>query len=243
MLPLLSHIWLAASDWVWPRACHLCGARITDARPRCLCDPCEAAITADPQPTCSRCSSTVGPHVDTAAGCPACRNHSFRFTSAVRLGPYDGMLRESVLKSKQPGAGGLAETLGRAFAAAREVQLRACGAEVVVPVPLHWRRWWSRRHNQAEAIARGVAAGLGLPVLRRTLWRVRWTPPQAGGSREQRWANASGAFRVPPWVRLRGVRVLLVDDVLTTGATADAAAAALGRGGAAQVHVAVLAHR
>jgi predicted amidophosphoribosyltransferase len=88
-----------------------------------------------------------------------------------------------------------------------------------------------------------VAAGLGLPVLRRTLWRVRYSPPQPAGSREQRWANAAGAFRVPPWGRLRGVRVLLVDDVLTTGATADAAADALRRGGAAQVHVAVLAHR
>jgi predicted amidophosphoribosyltransferase len=76
------------------------------------------------------------------------------------------------------------------------------------------------------------------------VWRVKWSDPQRGrASREQRWANAQGAFRLAPWGRLPGVRVLLVDDVLTTGATADAAADALRRGGAAQVHVAVLAHR
>lgn len=243
MPPLLTKLWLAASDWVWPRACHLCRERITDDRPLCLCGACETALTTDPNSACPRCSSTVGPHVDTSAGCPACRNSTFRFASAVRLGPYDGILREAVLKTKQPGGGELAETLGRLFVAAREVHLKSAQPEVVVPVPLHWRRWWARQHNQAEGVARGVATGLGVPVLRRALWRVRYTPSQPAGSREQRWANAAGAFRVPPWVRLRGVRVLLIDDVLTTGATADAAAAALRAGGAAQVHVAVLAHR
>jgi predicted amidophosphoribosyltransferase len=128
------------------------------------------------------------------------------------------------------------------FGLARGVGLNSL-ADVLVPVPLHWRRAWDRRHNQADGIARGLAAVLKLPVWGRSLWRVKRSPVQPASSREQRWANAAGAFRVAPWASLTGVRVLLIDDVLTTGATADAAADALCRGGAAQVHVAVLAHR
>ncbi|MFY7951871.1 MAG: ComF family protein, partial [Armatimonadaceae bacterium] len=192
---------------------------------------------------CPRCSSQVGPHTDTTSGCAVCRASRFHFTGATRLGPYDGLLREAVLKIKQPDGDGLAEALGRVFAEARDEVLRAANTGVIVPVPLHWGRVVSRGHNQAGGLARGLAAVLRQPVLRRALWRVKPTPRQSAGSREQRRANVVGAFRVPPWVRLTGVRVLLVDDVLTTGATADAAAHALRTAGAAQVHVAVLAHR
>ena len=240
----VTRAWIAASEWVWPRACHLCHQRITDDRPLCICATCEPALTADPHAHCPRCSSTVGPHADTPAGCPSCRTSTFRFDGVTRLGVYDGPLREAVLRAKQPGGGGLAETLGRLLAAAREVPLRAVRPDVVVPVPLHWRRWWGRRHNQAEGVATGLAAGLGLPVVRRAVWRVKHADPQRGhASRERRWANAAGAFRLAPWGRVESLRVLLVDDVLTTGATADAVSAALRGGGAAQVHVAVLAHR
>ncbi len=232
----------AVTDWAWPRACYLCGGRIADDRSYCLCGACEPLLTTDPHATCPRCASTVGPHTDTSAACARCRTSSFRFAGVTRLGVYDGPLREAVLKIKQPGGDGLAETLGRVFGLARGVQLKSL-ADVLVPVPLHWRRAWDRRHNQADGLARGLAAVLRLPVWRRVLWRVKHSPGQPAGSREQRWANAAGAFRLAPWARLTGVRVLLIDDVLTTGATADAAADALRRGGAAQVHVAVLAHR
>lgn len=234
----------AVTDWAWPRACFLCGGRITDARPVCVCGACEPQLTVEPSATCPRCASTVGPHTDTSAGCVNCRTSTFRFAGVTRLGEYAGSLREAVLKIKQPEGGGLAESLGRVFALAREVQLKATDSDVIVPVPLHWRRLWERRHNQADGIARGLGSVLRLPVRSRGVWRVKGSDPQRGGaSREQRWANARGAFRLTPWGRLPGVRVLLVDDVLTTGATADAAADALRRGGAAQVHVAVLAHR
>jgi ComF family protein len=114
---------------------------------------------------------------------------------------------------------------------------------VVVPVPLHWWRHWRRGYNQAETLARAVAAGLGLPCWPRCLRRIRNTPQQTlQSSPTSRQANVHGAFAPRPGYRMAGKRVLLVDDVLTTGATASEAARALRRGGAGSVAVAVLAH-
>lgn len=112
--------------------------------------------------------------------------------------------------------------------------------DALVPVPLHWLRRWRRGFNQAEVLARAVGRRHGLPVLRRALRRVRATPPQQGGP-EARRTNVREAFAVTVPVRVEGRRLLLVDDVFTTGATANACAGALLRAGAAEVGVLTLA--
>jgi ComF family protein len=152
-------------------------------------------------------------------------------------------MREAVLRIKRPGGETLAEALGTIFADTHHERLLATKPDCVVPVPLHWRRWWERRYNQAESIARGLSGVLNLPLHARAVRRVRHTAMQTAVTAEERRRNVADAFRPRPLARLQGVRVLLVDDVLTTGATADAAAHALRAGGAAQVAVAVLAHR
>ncbi len=209
---------------------------------RWLCDDCQAAVTADDALTCPRCSSTVGPHVDATDGCPRCRSRRVRFDGAIRLGVYDGRLRLAVLALKHAGGEPLAEHLGRAWAAKRGEQLTVPPPTVVVPVPLHWLRRFHRGYNQSAAIARGVATGLSLPCAN-PLRRVRATPYQTARSATERAANVRDAFRLRVGAVVRGERVLLVDDVLTTGATADACAGVLLATGAAQVRVAVLAHR
>jgi ComF family protein len=126
--------------------------------------------------------------------------------------------------------------LGAHLAAALHVQLgpEVAGCEVVVPVPLHWRRHLARGYNQAEAIARPLAARLGLPCSR-LLRRPRATAPQSALDREARTRNPRGAFRVRRPAAVAGRAVLLVDDVVTTGATLDAAAACLRAAGARRV--------
>lgn len=249
--------WLAAAaDVVWPRACLVCDAEIgDDTPPGCVCAACRAEILTDPHETCPRCTSTVGPHTDTSKGCLRCRGAKFHFDSAVRLGPYAGRLRDAILRMKQPAGEPLAETLGELWATARRELLLRDSPAVVIPVPLHWRRRWARGYNQSESLARGVARGLGLPFLPRALARIRATPSQVAQTPAERRENVRGAFRCvgDPFSPALGiardarpvpaVRVLLVDDVLTTGATADAAAEALRTAGAAQVTAAVLAHR
>src|SRR5262249_31155015 len=109
--------------------------------------------------------------------------------------------------------------------------------------PLHWRRLWTRRFNQSAALAEAIARESGVAVARNLLKRVKATAQQVGLSRKDRAANVSGAFRVSPDARpeVAGRRLVLVDDVLTSGATIDACARALTHAGAAQVDVLVFA--
>jgi ComF family protein len=136
----------------------------------------------------------------------------------------------------------LAEFVAALWAEEVRPRLRALAAEVVIPVPLHWRRRLARGYNQSEVLARALAGALGLPCRPVWLRRVRPTPQQTRQTPAGRRTNVRGAFRCRPWARLRGRTVLLVDDVLTTGSTCDEAARALRAAGAVRVVVAVLAH-
>ena len=116
-------------------------------------------------------------------------------------------------------------------------------ADALVPVPLHWRRRWARRYNQSAVLSRAISAICGVPIAHGGLKRIRATPQQVGRSRTERADNVQGAFLVPPdhKVEVAGRRLVLVDDVLTSGATVDACTRALLRAGAAQVDVLVFA--
>ncbi len=114
-------------------------------------------------------------------------------------------------------------------------------ADAIVPTPLHAMRLWTRRFNQAAALAGAVAQASGKPFEPQWLLRVKATRSQVGLSREQRARNVQGAFRVAPGAPIKGRRIVLVDDVLTSGATANAASRALLRGGASDVDLLVFA--
>jgi ComF family protein len=136
---------------------------------------------------------------------------------------------------------GLAELLGERWARARRAAFAGLAIDAVVPVPLHWWRRVVRGYNQSAAVAYGLAGELGLPYRRWWLRRRRNTPSQKALTAGQRRENVRGAFCVRSGAPLRGKHVLLVDDVMTTGATSNEAARALKRGGAARVTLAVLA--
>jgi predicted amidophosphoribosyltransferase len=131
---------------LYPGVCAACGRSLPTDR-RHFCGSCQAALTTDPHSACPRCAATVGPFVDTAEGCPACRDVRLPFDRTVRLGGYDGLLRELILRLKHPAGEALAESLGDLWAAHGGVPLAGLAATVVVPVPLHWRRRWQRGYN------------------------------------------------------------------------------------------------
>lgn len=225
---------------VYPAVCAACEAVVADPAAD-FCPDCAGAITADPYHICRRCTSNVGEFADVSAGCPRCREDRFHFDAAVRLGPYDGRLRDMILSMKRRAGEGLAEAVGRLWAEHHADQFRALGVGVVIPVPLHWWRRFRRGYNQAETVAAAVARHLGAEHRPGWLRRVRPTVSQVGLSASERRANVRGAFRATRSARLAGATVLLVDDVMTTGSTASEAARALKAAGAGTVYAAVLA--
>lgn len=228
---------------LFPNSCLLCESPEPESAPlrHGFCNACHSALVDEPFPTCPRCAATVGPHSDVSDGCPACRDRTLKFASAIRLGPYAGKLQEAILRTKHSAGEGVAEMLGRTFAEERVTSFRDAGIELVVPVPLHWRSRWSRGFNQAERIAEEVADAIGVKCCSNTLRRVKATPQHAQSSASARWENIRGAFAAGSRASLTGRTVLLVDDVMTTGATVAEAARVLRDAGAAKVVAAVLA--
>jgi ComF family protein len=173
--------------------------------------------------------------LDETGRCGLCRLGLQGFDAVYSYGSYEGTLRQLVHLFKYGGVRPLGRTFGRLLDQALP---RETSFDVIVPMPLHWFKKWQRGFNQSDLLAQEIGKKWNVPV-RNVIRRTKATLPQAGLTNAKRRANMSGAFRVPRGRSLAGMRVLLVDDVVTTGATASACARVLKRAGAA--HVALLA--
>jgi ComF family protein len=173
--------------------------------------------------------------LDETGRCALCRLGLQGFDAVYSYGSYEGTLRQLVHLFKYSGVRPLAGAFGRFLAQALP---RETTFDVIVPMPLHWFKQWQRGFNQSDLLAREIGKKWNVPV-RSLIRRKKATRPQAGLTNAKRRANMSGAFKIARGRPLAGVRVLLVDDVVTTGATASACARVLKRAGAA--HVALLA--
>ena len=173
--------------------------------------------------------------LDEDGKCALCRMGVSGFDAVYTFGSYEGALRKLIHLFKFDGVQTLARVFGcwMAIALPREEQF-----DLIVPMPLHWVRRWQRRYNQAGLLAREISRRWNVPM-KNAVRRRRATAPQAGLTNSKRRLNVSGAFTAKQ--RLDGLHVLLVDDVLTTGATAAACARALKRAGARKVTVLALA--
>ncbi|PYT21635.1 MAG: hypothetical protein DMG57_37905 [Acidobacteria bacterium] len=174
--------------------------------------------------------------LDADGCCRLCRSSIRGFDAASCFGTYEGTLRPLIHLFKYSRMKPLVKPLAEYLAAALPRDQRF---DIAVPMPLHWRRRW-QRGNQSELLARATASRSGIPMAN-AVRRMRATESQAGLSNAQRRANVSGAFRVKGGRQVQGLRVLLIDDVMTTGATAAACAQALKRAGAKSVALLALA--
>jgi ComF family protein len=233
---LLSAIGRAADALVFPWSCPLCEATGSNGP---FCTVCRQELLAQAarasRLACPRCAHSTGPIGDLRGGCAACRGQSLGFDAALALGPYDGAIRTLCLQLKHEQNAWLAPWLSDLLVEARREAIAQLPSNAwIVPVPLHWWRELRRGYNQSEALARGLARHLGLPI-RQPLRRVLATHRLAAMGPTERREVMHSAFRVRHHRRLSGRTVLLVDDVLTTGATCGAAARALRQAGAARV--------
>jgi ComF family protein len=172
--------------------------------------------------------------LDAEGKCGLCRRGLSGFDAAYSYGSYEGTLRKLIQLFKYSKILTLARPLGQLLANAIP---RERTYDLIVPMPMHWRRRWSRGFNQAALLADMLASRLNVKISS-AVRRRKSTPPQAGMTAAQRRANMSGAFDVRRPENIKGKRILLVDDVFTTGATAAACARALKRAGA--LHVTLL---
>ena len=228
-----------ALDVALPPLCPACREPLGDGHG--LCAGCWAKLSFIEPPYCARLGIPFvydpGPgllSMEAIANPPSYD----RARAAVR---YDDVARALVHKFKYSDHMELGGMMGQWMARAGRELTRE--ADALVPVPLHWRRLWARRFNQSASLASAVSRAANVPVLYESLKRVRATPQQVGLDKGERAGNVSGAFRVPAERKadVSGRRLILVDDVLTSGATVDACARALLRAGAAHVDVLVFA--
>jgi ComF family protein len=241
-LPILRLLGDGLLQLVYPAVCQICLEPPGSSHQR-FCSNCRASLEADRFSFCWRCGSSVGPHEDLTGGCVRCRSVSFHFSRVIRLGVYEGLLRDVVLRMKSQAGESLAWAMGDVFAKRMEGIVGHGTADGVLAIPLHWWKRASRGYNQSEALGRSVASHLRLPYLHAGLVRIRRTPPQVGLTAAERRHNVCGAFAVRRPHAVQGKRLLLLDDVMTTSSTASEVAGVLRRAGAAEVMVGVLAHR
>ncbi len=240
-------VWDAGVDsfgaLVVPRECPICeiySENNHSSAPFCL--DCRAELIDAASITCSRCAMTMGPYARRDGGCGECRGRSLGFDAAVALAPYQGPVRELCLKLKHEPNSWMAPWMADVLLEARPELRELTRDALVTPVPLHWWRHWQRGYNQAEELSRGLAERLDLSFVN-ALRKVVSTGKLAGLGRTERAKLLRNAFAVRKTSArvLEGRTVVLVDDVLTTGATCGAAARALKRAGAKRVIAVVIA--
>lgn len=217
-----------------PQDCLLCGGRVVGAQ---LCNTCHTRLPVLPRPRCGQCALPL-PHHDPAAPliCGHCLKHPRAFSRTVAVYAYATPLDGLVKRCKY--AGELSITAWFAQSLARELKAEP-RPDLILPMPLHDQRLADRGFNQAVEIARRLAPLLDLPWTAQGCERTRDTPPQAGLDLRARRRNLRGAFRCN--LDLRGKRVALLDDVMTSGASLDALAREAIRAGAAEVSAWVVA--
>lgn len=218
---------------LWPMRCAACDHLIPDDASFC------AACAVSLVPIAAPCAGCALPLATTGVRCAPCRAQPFPFSGADAPLAYGGALTSAILRFKHAGRRDLARPLAR-YLAASVAEAVEGGVDVILPVPLHPRRLRRRGYNQSLSLAR-AAAPRGTVVLPDTLRRVRDTEILGHASPGARRALLAGAFTVHREAEVRSRRCLVIDDVLTTGATLAGCAAALLEAGAADVRVAALA--
>ena len=228
----------ALGEKLFPSVCVGCRAVVArGALP--ICDGCEETIEKVDGSCCRVCARRYVSGASVVCG--ACTSSRPAFARATAFSVHGGAVGEAIARFKYGGEESLARALGALARTAIDWGGDGGTFDCVVPVPLHLRRLRARGFNQAALLATHLGLR-GVRVFSRALLRVRDTPPQAGLSARERRANVAGAFRIRPgcdWAVV-GAQVLLVDDVFTTGSTANECARVLVDAGAARVSVAVV---
>lgn len=229
----LRRIGRAALDLALPPQCLACVKPVTQAGG--LCVACWRELKLIERPYCERLGTPFAADFGEGLLSPAAIAAPPSYDRARVVARFDGTARELVHRLKYGDGVHVAKPMGAMMArAGREL---ASAQSALVPVPLHWRRQWGRRFNQSALLAREIARATGARLALDAVVRVKPTRPQVGLTAAQRAENLAGAFELRDRAAIAGKAVVLVDDVITTGATVERLSRLLRRGGAASVDV------
>ena len=234
-----SELLQAAISLLYPPTCTICREHVRAGE--YLCNGCEAKILRIVPPFCETCSEPFEGSINTAFSCANCAHRTIHFEAAVAAYRGRGIVREVIHEFKYRGQIHLRYLVARWLRAALDDErLRDQQFDIIVPVPLHPARQRERGFNQAGLLADLLSAQSSISCSR-LLKRVRYTTTQTALDRSERMENLHNAFRLRKNADVRGLRVLLIDDVLTTGSTLSECARVLKRAGAKSVHAATAA--
>jgi len=232
--------WLGSlADLVFPPLCGLCQSRV-DSREKGLCASClEGIDQARKAPACPTCAASIAAFQVTKGRCPSCRGRRLHVAGAVRAGEYSGDLGQIIRGYKYHGREELEPVLTDWLLEAAAGAPWLERVEAVTCVPTHWTHRFRRPFYPPEVLAPAVARRLRLPYVR-ILRRVRGGPHQIGLTATERAENIRGAFSLRRGATLHAARILVIDDVKTTGATLEECGKVLRRAGAAEVYAGVI---
>ena len=229
----------SALSLLYPPGCTICGKSIRAGE--YLCDQCETKAVRIVAPFCQKCSEPFEGSITNTFACANCAHRTIYFDAAVAAYRGRGIVREVIHQFKYTRQIHLRHLVARWLRAALDDErLRDCNFDLIVPVPLHPTRERERGFNQASLLSELLSAQTSIRS-RRVLERVRYTTTQTALDRSERMGNLHNAFRLRKNADVRGLRVLLIDDVLTTGSTLSECARVLKRAGAISVHAATAA--
>lgn len=231
----------AIADTLFPPICHVCKTFIPECGPIHLCSSCTGKINFIHSPLCTKCGMPFRTENGIDHTCGACTGSSLPFASARAAAEFDGPVQDLIHRLKYGKKVHLSRPVGRLTA--HYLQPPAADKEIdfLVPVPLHPKRLRERGFNQALLLAGVLSKFWEIPVSRCNLQRIRWTEPQTRLSMEDRVRNVRGAFAVHQPQLFRDRKMILVDDVYTTGSTVIECARALKRAGAGEILVVTVA--
>jgi competence protein ComFC len=234
-----TELFQAAVSLLYPATCTICGKNVRAGE--YLCDGCEGNLIRIVAPFCETCSEPFEGSIDSAFTCANCAHRTIYFNAAVAAYRGRGIVREVIHQFKYARQIHLRHLVARWLRAALDDErLRDCNFDLIVPVPLHPTRERERGFNQASLLSELLSAQTSIRS-QRVLERVRYTTTQTALDRSERMENLHNAFRLRKNADVRGLRVLLIDDVLTTGSTLSECARVLKRAGAISVHAATAA--
>ena len=228
-------------DILYPRHCFACDKSLHEEKNSYICEDCLEKTKESEAKRCVKCGFELGPGITSSGkGCPECENTSLRFKKSFFVSDNKGPLRNLIHQFKYHKHVCLTKPLGDLLIGLLQQDIIP-EIDVVVPVPLHWKKKQERGFNQSELMAKKICRKLSLPISINNLHRVKNTLSQTQLSRLQRQKNVNGAFKVKTPDIFLEKNVLLVDDVLTTGITASERARNLKNAGAKEVYLLALA--